>query len=550
MNIAVKIPAADAAAEIAATPLEKLNPAKVSRFYDDTIWPVFERLRREDPVHFTPESEYGPYWSITKWNDIMAVDTNHQDFSSVDGITLINQQMMAEQEKVMGARRRGGAGFITMDEPEHGPARKAVSPTVAPGNLHAMAPLVRERCGQILDSLPIGKEFDWVDLVSKELTAMTLATLFDFPFEQRRKLTWWSDMVTNQPGHGPVESWEQKGAAMFECFAAFTELWNQRVDAEPRNDLISMLAHNPATRNMPLETFQGNVILLIVGGNDTTRNTISSSVYSLNKNPEQYAKLRANHDLVLPMVSETIRWQTPLAHMARVATRDVELGGKTIKKGERVHHRSRAAAPAHVVRLWRSPLRGQPRRRNAADHHLGRDPQALPGDQGGRRADAELVGLCARVREPAGDHPHPQLMHTDPADAEAIEKSLEIAAERGGDLTPVVYGRLFERQPDMQALFWRDTTHAVKGEMLMRVFEGILDFIRARQFADHLISTEVVTHAGYDVPPDVFATFFGLVAEVIEEACGPDWTPAMAGAWRRTLADLDVFVIHPSRATA
>ena len=141
-------------------------------------------------------------------------------------------------------------------------------------------------------------------------------------------------------------------------------------------------------------------------------------------------------------------------------------------------------------------------------------------------------------------------MHTDPADAEAIEKSLEIAAERGGDLTPVVYGRLFERQPDMQALFWRDTTHAVKGEMLMRVFEGILDFIRARQFADHLISTEVVTHAGYDVPPDVFATFFGLVAEVIEEACGPDWTPAMAGAWRRTLADLDVFVIHPSRATA
>ena len=141
-------------------------------------------------------------------------------------------------------------------------------------------------------------------------------------------------------------------------------------------------------------------------------------------------------------------------------------------------------------------------------------------------------------------------MHTDPADAEAIEKSLEIAAERGGDLTPVVYGRLFERQPDMQALFWRDTTHAVKGEMLMRVFEGILDYIRARQFADHLISTEVVTHAGYDVPPDVFATFFGLVAEVIEEACGPDWTPAMAGAWRRTLADLDVFVIHPSRATA
>ena len=341
MNIATKIQAADAAAEIAAMPLEQLNPAKVSRFYDDTIWPVFERLRSEDPVHFTPESEYGPYWSITKWNDIMAVDTNHEAFSSAEGIGLANLEDTAKQEAALRAmgqepRRRGGAGFITMDEPEHSVARRAVSPVVAPSNLHNMAPLVRERAGQILDSLPIGVEFDWVDLVSKELTAMTLATLFDFPFEKRRKLTWWSDMVMNQPGHGPVESWEQKGMAMMECFSAFNELWNERVNSEPKNDLISMLAHNPATRDMSMETYHGNVILLIVGGNDTTRNTISSSVYSLNKNPDQYAKLRANPDLVLSMVSETIRWQTPLAHMARVATRDVELGGKTIKKGDRV----------------------------------------------------------------------------------------------------------------------------------------------------------------------------------------------------------------------
>jgi cytochrome P450 len=336
MNIAVKVQAADAAAEIAATPLEKLNPAKVERFYNDTIWPVFERLRREDPVHFTPESEYGPYWSVTKWNDIMAVDTDHEAFSSAQGIGLANLADQAEQERIMGERRRGGAGFITMDEPEHSQARKAVSPTLAPNNLLSMAPQVRERAGQILDSLPIGKEFDWVDLVSKELTAMTLATLFDFPFEQRRKLPWWSDMIMNAPGHGPVESWQQKGEAIYECFNAFHELWNQRVNGPPGNDLISMLAHNPATRDMPMETYQGNVILLIVGGNDTTRNTISGSVFALNKNPDQYAKLRTNPSLVLPMISETIRWQTPLAHMSRVATRDVELGGKTIKEGDRV----------------------------------------------------------------------------------------------------------------------------------------------------------------------------------------------------------------------
>ena len=344
MNVAVKVDADQAAAEAYATPLAELNPAKVERFRDDTLWPVFERLRAEDPVHFTPESEFGPYWSVTTWDDIMAVDTNHEVFSSASGITLPNLEMIAEQEKMWQdanpgsetPQRRGGAGFITMDEPEHTPARKAVSPTLKPSNITNMSPLVRERAGEILDSLPIGQPFDWVDLVSKELTAMTLATLFDFPFEQRRKLPWWSDMIMNQPGHGPVKSWQHKSEAMMECFAAFKGLWDERVNAEPGTDLISMMAHNPATRDMDFMTFQGNVILLIVGGNDTTRNTISGSIYHLNKNPDQYDKLRADPGLVLPMVSETIRYQTPLAHMRRKATRDVELGGKTIKEGDNV----------------------------------------------------------------------------------------------------------------------------------------------------------------------------------------------------------------------
>jgi cytochrome P450 len=327
-------PAASDAPET--VPLSAINPGRADRFQEDTIWPVFERLRREDPIHLTEDSEFGRYWSITRWEDILAVDTNHEAFSSADGITLPNLKAMEEQAKVLGQRQRRGAGFITMDEPEHGRQRKAVSPTVAPGNIALMAPIVRERAGQILDNLPIGKEFDWVDLVSKELTAMTLATLFDFPFEERRKLTHWSDVITNMPGHGPVTSWEQKFQDMTTCFNTFRELWEQRVDAEPGIDLISMLAHNPSTRDMPLEEYQGNVVLLIVGGNDTTRNTISGSVYALNQNPEQYDKLRAQPELVSSMVSETIRWQTPLAHMARIATRDIELGGKQIRQGDRV----------------------------------------------------------------------------------------------------------------------------------------------------------------------------------------------------------------------
>ncbi|HEV7157603.1 MAG TPA: cytochrome P450 [Caulobacteraceae bacterium] len=318
-------------ARAGAEPLETLNPAQPELFRRDAMWPYFDRLRAEAPVHRTPESDYGPFWSVTRYNDIMAVETNHAQFSSADGIVLQSLESQAET-----ANRPTRPSFIAMDPPRHDVQRRTVSPVVAPGNLANLAPIIRERAGLILDSLPIGVEFDWVDLVSKELTAMTLATLFDFPFEARRRLTHWSDMFTNPPGYGPVQSWEHKRQEADACFAAFDDLLAERATAPPAFDLISMLAHGEATRGMdPLE-YHGNVVLLIIGGNDTTRNTISGSVFALNKNPDQYAKLRADPGLIPSMVSETIRWQTPLAHMRRTALEDVTLGGKTINKGDRV----------------------------------------------------------------------------------------------------------------------------------------------------------------------------------------------------------------------
>ena len=165
---------------------------------------------------------------------------------------------------------------------------------------------------------------------------MTLATLFDFPFDERRKLTFWSDTMTTAPGHGPVATYEEQRDALADCRNYFVNLWNERVNAPPQGDLISLLAHGEATRNCTMDEYFSNITLLIIGGNDTTRNTISGSIFALNRFPDQYDKLRANPSLIPSMVSETIRWQTPLAHMSRVALEDVELGGKTIRKGDKV----------------------------------------------------------------------------------------------------------------------------------------------------------------------------------------------------------------------
>jgi cytochrome P450 len=314
-------------------PIEAINPADPELFRNDTWHPYFERLRKESPVHWavSPEVDIGGFWSVTRYNDIMAVDTNHQVFSSIPTIVLPDP---AEDFTL--------PMFIAMDSPKHDEQRKTVSPVVAGPNLAKMEPIIRERAGAILDDLPIGEEFNWVDKVSIELTTMTLATLFDFPWEDRRKLTRWSDVATAAPESGIFDSTDpelaeqQRRVELFECVDYFMRLWNERVNAPPKPDLISMLAHGESTRDMDRMEYLGNLILLIVGGNDTTRNTITGSVLALSQNPDQEKLLRANPDLIPSMVSETIRWQTPLSYMRRRALQDFQLGDKLIKEGDKI----------------------------------------------------------------------------------------------------------------------------------------------------------------------------------------------------------------------
>ena len=306
-------------------PLEDIDVSQRELWVQDRKWDYFARLRNEAPVHFCKDSEFGPYWSVTRFADIMEVEANWQSFSSDPAITIVDP----EEDFPLPM-------FIAMDPPKHDEQRMTVQGSVAPKNLKNMESTIRGRVQKVLDGLPVGEPFNWVDRVSIELTTQMLATLFDFPFEDRSKLTRWSDVATGGPETGIVESEEQRQEELLECLAYFTNLWEERAKQGLSNDLISMLAHGEATQDMSPQEYLGNLILLIVGGNDTTRNSMTGGVLALNQNPGEYAKLRNNPTVIPSMVSEIIRWQTPLAHMRRKATKDYVLGGKTIKAGEKV----------------------------------------------------------------------------------------------------------------------------------------------------------------------------------------------------------------------
>ena len=310
-------------------PLDQIDVSKPRLFQDDTVGHYFERLRRDDVVHWQENSFCGGFWSVTRYEHIMQVDTQHGLFSSdwtQGGIALFDEPMDNRLQM-----------FIAMDPPKHDDQRKSISPIVAPANLAALESTIRQRTQAVLDSLPRDQPFDWVQRVAIELTTQMLATLFDFPFEDRALLTRWSDVATSVPSlDGLTASPEARLAELGQCAAYFTRLWNERVNAEPGGDLISMLAHAPATRHMSPREFLGNLLLLIVGGNDTTRNSMTGGVLALHQHPAEWAKLRANPALVDSAVPEIIRWQTPLAYMRRTALADTTLGGKAIKKGDKL----------------------------------------------------------------------------------------------------------------------------------------------------------------------------------------------------------------------
>ena len=314
-------------------PLDSIDMSNADIYQQNLMHQYFERLRKECPVHYSEGSACGPFWSLTKFNDIIQVDKNHKDFSADaanGGHVLGYENWFTTDPELQWPM------FLAMDPPRHDEQRKAVSPGVSQENLKRMEDTIRKNAEEILDSLPENETFNWVPHVSVELTTRTLALMFDFPQEERHLLTRWSDYSFSLPGDGLIETWEDRKVVMMEMKERFEQMRKERVDDPSGFDMITRIANPIGGKPLNEQEYMGNVILLLVGGNDTTRNTLTASAMVLNMFPEQNELLRAKPELIPNFCSEVIRWQTPLPHMKRTALKDVEIGGKKIRKGEKI----------------------------------------------------------------------------------------------------------------------------------------------------------------------------------------------------------------------
>ena len=309
--------------------LADLDVSDPALYHDDRWRPAFARLRQQAPVHYCKDSAYGPYWSVSSYQFIEEAELNSKVFSNradLGGIQINNI-----------APDLNRPSFVSMDPPEHTGRRKSVTPMTNRSSLEKFSELIRERTGAVLDALPRGEVFDWADLVSTELTGMMLASMFDFPQEQRRQLIHWSDVATAnlRADNAPVTTEDARYAELERMADTFAPLWQQRLGGD-NFDLITMLANNPATANMDREEFIGTLFLLIVGGNDTTRNSMTGGLLALKENPGELEKVKADRSLIPNMVQEIIRYQTPVIHMRRTALADTELNGQAIAAGDKV----------------------------------------------------------------------------------------------------------------------------------------------------------------------------------------------------------------------
>ena len=296
----------------------------------------FALLRREDPVHWNPESDGAGFWAITRHADIQEVSRQPTLFSSAydnGGHRIFN-------ENEVGLTNAGDSGigipFISRDPPTHTQYRKVIMPALSPVRIEGIEERIAERAGQLIDAIPLGEPVDLVQLLSAPLPLMTLAELLGVSGDMWRDLYHWTNAFVGEDDPEFRQSPEAMQQTLGEFFGFITQLYEQRI-AEPGDDLATLLAHAEIDgERVPFGEYAANMLLALVGGNETTRNSISHTVRAFSENPGEWDKLRANRDLLTRASSEMVRYASPVLHMRRTATQDTEIAGRKIARGDKV----------------------------------------------------------------------------------------------------------------------------------------------------------------------------------------------------------------------
>ncbi|MEM6701945.1 MAG: cytochrome P450 [Acidobacteriota bacterium] len=314
-------------------------------YLDGTPHALFTQLRTESPVYWNPEPDdprHDGFWAITKYDDIVTISKNPKIFSS-DADWGGHRIFDEEDRRITGEDDDAPSdvkSMISMDPPEHSQYRKTVLPGLMSRRVLQMEEGIRRRARTILDdfehSFTAEETPDFVEKVAVELPIQMLAELFQVPAERQDDLFRWSNAIVAEDDPDMRASEEYMAQVWQEMSMYALELYQERM-ANPSDDLISMMVHSRIDGEpMKMERYLGAFGLLIVAGNETTRNSISGGLMALADHPEQRRQLVDHPELIAGAAREIVRWVSPVTHMRRTATQDTEIRDQTIRRGEKV----------------------------------------------------------------------------------------------------------------------------------------------------------------------------------------------------------------------